>query len=111
MGVASVDLLRPMEAVRELRRQERELDKAARTAPNHNPTLHRLAGVYRKLGRVAEARALYERELANNAYEVGAVLALAELDLADGATEAEVQDMCEKLLANTVIESYRVEMA
>ncbi|MEO0664278.1 MAG: phosphoribosylformylglycinamidine synthase subunit PurS [Pseudomonadota bacterium] len=34
-----------------------------------------------------------------------------ELDLADGTTEAEVTEMCEKLLANTVIESYRVEMA
>ncbi|MFT6025576.1 MAG: phosphoribosylformylglycinamidine synthase PurS subunit [Ascidiaceihabitans sp.] len=33
-----------------------------------------------------------------------------ELDLADGATEADVKDMCEKLLANTVIESYSVEM-
>jgi phosphoribosylformylglycinamidine synthase len=34
-----------------------------------------------------------------------------ELDLADGTPEAKVQDMCQKLLANTVIESYRVEMA
>lgn len=34
-----------------------------------------------------------------------------ELDLADGTTEAQVTDMCEKLLANTVIESYRVEMS
>ena len=33
-----------------------------------------------------------------------------ELDLAEGTTEAGVRDMCEKLLANTVIESYRVEM-
>ncbi len=33
-----------------------------------------------------------------------------ELDLADGTTEAEVASMCDKLLANTVIESYRVEM-
>ena len=33
-----------------------------------------------------------------------------ELDLADGVTEAEVGEMCEKLLANTVIESYAVEM-
>ena len=33
-----------------------------------------------------------------------------ELDLADGATEADVTAMCEKLLANTVIESYAVEM-
>ncbi|MEP2920333.1 phosphoribosylformylglycinamidine synthase subunit PurS [Sulfitobacter sp.] len=34
-----------------------------------------------------------------------------ELDLADGATEADVEQMCEKLLANTVIESYSVELA
>ncbi|MGB1236158.1 MAG: phosphoribosylformylglycinamidine synthase subunit PurS [Planktomarina sp.] len=34
-----------------------------------------------------------------------------ELDLADGMTEAQVTDMCEKLLANTVIESYSVEMS
>ncbi|MEO9463804.1 MAG: phosphoribosylformylglycinamidine synthase subunit PurS [Marinomonas sp.] len=33
-----------------------------------------------------------------------------ELDLADGTTEAQVDEMCEKLLANTVIESYRVEL-
>jgi phosphoribosylformylglycinamidine synthase len=34
-----------------------------------------------------------------------------ELDLADGASEADVKAMCEKLLANTVIESYTVEMS
>lgn len=34
-----------------------------------------------------------------------------ELDLAEGATQADVTQMCEKLLANTVIESYTVEMA
>lgn len=34
-----------------------------------------------------------------------------ELDLAPGTTEATVAEMCEKLLANTVIESYRIEMA
>ena len=33
-----------------------------------------------------------------------------ELDLAEGTTEAEVNAMCEKLLANTVIESYRYEL-
>ena len=32
------------------------------------------------------------------------------LDVADGTTEDEVAQMCERLLANTVIESYRVEM-
>lgn len=34
-----------------------------------------------------------------------------ELDLTDGTTEADVNAMCEKLLANTVIESYSVEMS
>ena len=34
-----------------------------------------------------------------------------ELDLADGTTEDMVKAMCEKLLANTVIESYSVEIA
>ncbi|SFP56297.1 phosphoribosylformylglycinamidine synthase subunit PurS [Tranquillimonas alkanivorans] len=36
-----------------------------------------------------------------------------ELDLAEddaGKAEAQVREMCEKLLANTVIESYRVEV-
>ena len=33
-----------------------------------------------------------------------------ELELADGTTEETVREMCDKLLANTVIESYRVEM-
>lgn len=34
-----------------------------------------------------------------------------ELDLVEGTTEAQVTEMCEKLLANTVIESYTVEMS
>ncbi|SDG01103.1 phosphoribosylformylglycinamidine synthase subunit PurS [Sulfitobacter delicatus] len=33
-----------------------------------------------------------------------------DLDLAEGTTEADVTAMCEKLLANTVIESYTVEL-
>ncbi|MFX0545687.1 phosphoribosylformylglycinamidine synthase subunit PurS [Roseovarius sp. S1116L3] len=33
-----------------------------------------------------------------------------ELDLAEGTDEATIDDMCERLLANTVIESYRVEI-
>ena len=33
-----------------------------------------------------------------------------DLDLAEGTTEADVTEMCEKLLANTVIESYSIEM-
>ncbi|MEO0667925.1 MAG: phosphoribosylformylglycinamidine synthase subunit PurS [Pseudomonadota bacterium] len=34
-----------------------------------------------------------------------------ELDLAEGTTQAQVAEMCEKLLANTVIESYRIDMS
>ena len=33
-----------------------------------------------------------------------------ELDLAAGTSEETIKEMCEKLLANTVIESYRVEI-
>ena len=32
-----------------------------------------------------------------------------ELDLADGTSDAEIEDMCRKLLANMVIENYRIE--
>ncbi|WP_095590888.1 phosphoribosylformylglycinamidine synthase subunit PurS [Actibacterium ureilyticum] len=34
-----------------------------------------------------------------------------ELDLAEGTSEEAVKEMCEKLLANTVIERYDVEIA
>ena len=36
---------------------------------------------------------------------------LIELDLADGVSDAEVEEMCRKLLANTVIENFRTERA
>lgn len=36
---------------------------------------------------------------------------LIELDLADGTTDAQVDAMCRRLLANTVIENYRIEHA
>lgn len=32
-----------------------------------------------------------------------------DLELAEGTTEADVTEMCEKLLANTVIERYDIE--
>ena len=32
-----------------------------------------------------------------------------ELDLADGTPDADIQAMCRKLLANTVIENFRIE--
>jgi phosphoribosylformylglycinamidine synthase len=34
---------------------------------------------------------------------------LIELDVADGTSDASLREMCEKLLANTVIENYRIE--
>lgn len=34
---------------------------------------------------------------------------LIELDLADGVSDADVEAMCSKLLANTVIENFRIE--
>ena len=34
---------------------------------------------------------------------------LIELDLADDVDESEIEEMCRKLLANTVIENYRIE--
>jgi phosphoribosylformylglycinamidine synthase len=34
---------------------------------------------------------------------------LIELDLADGTSDADIESMCSKLLANTVIENYRIE--
>lgn len=34
-----------------------------------------------------------------------------ELDLADGTTEDQIREMCEKLLANTVIESYQIAIS
>jgi phosphoribosylformylglycinamidine synthase PurS subunit len=35
---------------------------------------------------------------------------LLELKVANGTTESDVKEMCEKLLANTVIESYKIKM-
>jgi phosphoribosylformylglycinamidine synthase len=32
-----------------------------------------------------------------------------ELDLAEGVTDADIEAMCRKLLANTVIENFRIE--
>lgn len=34
-----------------------------------------------------------------------------ELDLADDTTEDQIREMCEKLLANTVIESYQIAIS
>ena len=36
---------------------------------------------------------------------------LIELDVDDGTSDGDVEEMCRKLLANTVIENYRIERA
>ena len=36
---------------------------------------------------------------------------LIELDLADTVLDSEIEEMCRKLLANTVIENFRIERA
>ncbi len=36
---------------------------------------------------------------------------LIELDLADDTSDAAIEDMCKQLLANTVIENYKIERA
>jgi len=36
---------------------------------------------------------------------------IVELDLADGTETAAIEEMCRKLLANTVIENFRIEQA
>lgn len=36
---------------------------------------------------------------------------LIELDLADDVSDATIEDMCRKLLANTVIENFKIERA
>ncbi|MBB3881007.1 phosphoribosylformylglycinamidine synthase subunit PurS [Sphingomonas pseudosanguinis] len=36
---------------------------------------------------------------------------LIELEVADATTDAQIEEMCRQLLANTVIENYRVERA
>lgn len=45
--------------------------------------------------------------------EVGDVRAgkVIELDLPDGFDQSRIAEMCEKLLANTVIEDYRIDIA
>ena len=36
---------------------------------------------------------------------------LIELDMDDGTSDGDIEEMCRKLLANTVIENYRIERA
>lgn len=60
--------------------------------PQGRAITHALAGL--GFGQVADAR-------------VGKII---ELDVAAGTTEEQIADMARKLLANTVIENFRVEL-
>ena len=46
-----------------------------------------------------------------NHVRVGRTIEFDVVGAAQAAAEAQVRDMCERLLANTVIESYRVDVA
>jgi len=60
----------------------------------------------------AVAGALNDLGFGVNDARVGKVIEIQlEGDLDPATAEAQVREMCEKLLANTVIESYRVEFA
>jgi tetratricopeptide (TPR) repeat protein len=59
-------------------------ERAVEAAPRYSPPKLRLAALYRQRGRVEEARALYRDVLNVNAYDVGAIMGLAELDIAFG---------------------------
>jgi len=63
-------------------------EAAAEAAPLHNPTLYHLGVAYRRVGRNADARTAFERQLANNPYDVSAVNALVELDIELGTRGA-----------------------
>jgi tetratricopeptide (TPR) repeat protein len=57
-------------------------------APLHNPSFDRLGQLYRLSGRHAEARATFEKALANNQYEVRAIMGMVELDVDEGTPAA-----------------------
>jgi tetratricopeptide (TPR) repeat protein len=82
-------------------------ETAVEAAPGHNPTLNRLASVYRRMGRSDDARAMYDKACTNNRYEVAAVMALAELDIETGtpasyrAAERRLLDLLDWMSENT----------
>lgn len=71
-------------------------EHAAELSPTNNPLLNRLAELYRRLGRPEAARKTYEQSLGTNAYEVSAILGLAEIELEKG-TEAGALAAVERL--------------
>ncbi|MCH7910860.1 MAG: tetratricopeptide repeat protein [Candidatus Hydrogenedentes bacterium] len=64
------------------------IEASVRAAPLANPRLIRLATLYRRLERPEDARRSFEQAVANNPYEVPAVLGLTELDIEEGTEKS-----------------------
>ncbi|MCH9001630.1 MAG: tetratricopeptide repeat protein, partial [Planctomycetes bacterium] len=64
------------------------IEASVRAAPLANPRLIRLATLYRRLERPEDARRSFEQAVANNPYEVPAVLGLTELDIEEGTEQS-----------------------
>ena len=72
------------QAYEELSRYEEALpwfEEAVEQASQDNPTIRGLASLYRRLERLDDARNTYEKVLANNRFDIEAVIALTELDI------------------------------
>lgn len=64
------------------------IEASVQDAPSANPRIIRLANLYRRLGRPADARRSFEQAIENNPYEVPAVQALVKLDIHEGTEES-----------------------
>lgn len=60
-------------------------EQSVAASPRHNPRRNRLAKTYRRLGRLTDARRVYEESLKTNPFEVPAIMGLVELDIAEGS--------------------------
>ena len=74
LGVAHEELGRYAEAAT-------FFEAAIESAPGQNPTINRLAALYRILNRPTDARAMFQKALRNNPYDVVASMGLVELDI------------------------------
>ncbi len=72
-------------------------ERAAEIMPFYNPGLLPLADMYRNEGQPTRARAIYRQVLRNNAYDVRAHLALAEMDMGDGQHQKAADRLVELL--------------
>ena len=83
-GAAWTRLARVMRSAGQSEQALAALERGVELAPGFNPGLLELASAYHRAGRFADARRVYEQALSNNAFEVQAILGLAELDIAAG---------------------------